>query len=622
MKLQHKLTALAFAGLILFSLTSCKQPPNELPPDLPGQSAPSIAANSPVPIGSAIIEQPNSPVVGETSGEYDCSVTFTGESANVSGTGVTVKDNIITVTKAGKYLFSGNLTGQLQVNTDEDAEVLLYLNGVGITGDKNAAIYILSAPKRVTLFTVTGSKNILTDADSYQYDEEADEPSACLYSKDDLHLDGEGELYISSAAMKGIYSKDDLKILSGTIQVTSSDDGIRGKDSLIIAGGNITVVSGCDAMKASGDPEKEKGVFMMTDGEVHLEAKDDGIDAAGKLTVLGGHLAIRTGEGSADNQNNGNNDFGFGGGHRPTNGGWGGKWDQNNNNNNNNNNNDQNTDGKGDKGIKSDTEILLAGGNIEIDSYDDAVHAADEITISGGTLIVSAGDDGIHCDKNIIISDGSIRVTDSYEGIEGQYITVSGGTIHVAARDDGFNATDGSASGGMGGRPGGFGSGQDALITISGGYIFIDAAGDGLDSNGDIKQTGGTAIVYGPSDNGNGALDTGDGRENGYFMEGGTLLAIGSSGMAEVPETTVMSILSVRTSTISSGTSLYILDKNGNCVVAFETTKSISSIIFASDRVTNEQLTVYSGGTLPTLTDHVTFFPEKAPTGGNKLQTR
>ena len=66
------------------------------------------------------------------------------------------------------------------------------------------------------------------------------------------------------------------------------------------------------------------------------------------------------------------------------------------------------------------------------------------------------------------------------------------------------------------------------ILTINGGKITIDARADGLDSNGAIEMNGGTAVVFGPTDNGNAALDY----DETFTVNGGTLLAFGSNGMA------------------------------------------------------------------------------------------
>lgn len=625
--------ALALTLLLLAGGAGCAK--GQRPPEIPGGGAPGgdipgmngeIPEDGQVPgisyskVEEVFIDLPNEAVStgaridGATLIEFeDASAAVTPENA-----GVTVEKGVVTVTKAGSYLLRGAFEGQLRVNTADEEEVTLYLDGLQIVSPDSAALYVLSAPKRVTISTLSGSKNILKDGESYLLPEGSDEPSAALFSKEDLTLEGEGSLYVSSKNAKGIYSKDDLKIKSGNVFVTSGDDGIRGKDSLTVTGGQITLSSGTDGLKTSNDSEEGKGTLLISGGKITLSAGDDGIDAIGKITLSGGEIAILTGEGASSNTSGGGNDFGGGGG-----GGFGGgggrppRFE----------NANASSSGleltplaataAGGKGVKSDDAILILGSTLTVDAYDDALHATNSVEISDGTLHLAAGDDGIHADKTVLISGGILTVSHSYEGIEGQYITLSGGKTYVTSTDDGFNATAGSSSGGMGG--GMMGSGQDCSLTFEKEcYVVVNASGDGLDSNGNAYQTGGTVIAFGPTNGGNGTVDTGDGRENGYFFSGGNLLAVGSSGMAESVDTD-LPCLFANVSTLQAGTDLYILDGEGRCVVACTLPKSISNIVFASSDCQNGDFTVYSGGTMPTLTDGVAFFPESTPEGGSKV---
>ena len=94
------------------------------------------------------------------------------------------------------------------------------------------------------------------------------------------------------------------------------------------------------------------------------------------------------------------------------------------------------------------------------------------------------------------------------------------------------------------------------LLTIAGGYTVVNAAGDGLDSNGNIVMTGGVIYVFGPSDNGNGAIDYGDGNYS-MTISGGTLLAVGSSGMAQAPSNNGQAVFAASfRSALSAGTSV------------------------------------------------------------------
>ncbi|MGO1859016.1 MAG: carbohydrate-binding domain-containing protein, partial [Ancrocorticia populi] len=139
---------------------------------------------------------------------------------------------------------------------------------------------------------------------------------------------------------------------------------------------------------------------------------------------------------------------------------------------------------------------------------------------------------------------------------------------------------------------GGMDQAGNQSVTISGGTIVMDAEGDGLDSNGSITMTGGDVTVNGPVNGGNGAIDF----AGTFDISGGTLLAIGSSGMAEAPDTdSDQASLSITLSeTVNSGATLAVADADGNIVTTFTTIKEIQSVVFSSADVTSgTEYTVY-----------------------------
>lgn len=178
------------------------------------------------------------------------------------------------------------------------------------------------------------------------------------------------------------------------------------------------------------------------------------------------------------------------------------------------------------KGIKSDNEIYISGGDIYIESYDDGMHADNKTTlengsvglgninISGGNIFITSKDDGIHADNKLTINGGVINILESYEGLEGKYVLINDGDISIISSDDGINGTTTSGYG----------------IEINGGSLYVYACGDGLDSNSTSKNqgilfSGGRSVIICNS-NGNSAIDT----ENGYSHTGGYVLAIMTSG--------------------------------------------------------------------------------------------
>ena len=248
------------------------------------------------------------------------------------------------------------------------------------------------------------------------------------------------------------------------------------------------------------------------------------------------------------------------------------------------------------KGLKSAGLLLITGGNITVNCTDDAIHSDSAVQIDKGNLYLSAADDGIHGEQSAMINGGVIEIVNSYEGVEAIEITVNGGTIRLVSSDDGFNACGGTSM--MGGPGGGFfapeqsadtssaDSDETPLLTFNGGYTIVNASGDGIDSNAQIVITGGTVIVYGPTNNGNGPIDHGDARTDQLTISGGTLLAIGSSGMANTAIGQDFGVIAFATrSSFPADTTMGIFDADENLIFAFKSPKAFASVVFSSASV-------------------------------------
>lgn len=551
-----------------------------------------------------------------------------GDTAAVEGEGACAEGAVITITRAGTYLISGRAAdGQIIVDTADESKVTLLFNGASLTCQSGPAVFVKSAPKKVVISTVAGSVNLLSDGSGYVVpDEEQAEggiyPNACIYSCEDLVLEGEGELQITGNADKGINTKDDLKIKGGTITVTSVGVGIRANDSLEMSGGTVTVHAGGDGVKTANTETEGKGFLTVEGGSLYITAKGDGLSAATDLTVSGGSLVLTTTdtdgvvlEESAGNPTSSSMGGGFGGmgGGRP--GGPGGMGESS-----------ADKAAISAKGLKAAGLLTVSGGSVTVVAQDDGIHSDGDVHIAGGSVHIRAADDGIHAEKELTVSGGVLTVAQSYEGLEALHINILGGTNRITASDDGANATNGMGGGmmGPGGTPpGGFPGGRPRIgdssasstatteipvLTFAGGYTVFNAAGDGIDSNGNIVISGGTVIVYGPTDNGNGPIDSGDG---GYSVtiSGGMLLAVGSSGMAESAENAGQAVLAAswRNGGISAGETIGIVDSDGKVLAAFELPKAISSIVFSSaDLTAGETYSIVGGGsTTGTATDGV-----------------
>ena len=237
------------------------------------------------------------------------------------------------------------------------------------------------------------------------------------------------------------------------------------------------------------------------------------------------------------------------------------------------------------KGISAQNTILIYGGNLIFTTTDDALHSDSYVGIVDGTLSIDSGDDGIHANKEIVVDGGTVNITKSYEGVEAQVITINDGTMNIVSSDDGINA-GGGADSSANNRPGAspFDADENCTVTINGGTVYINAAGDGVDSNGYLIFNGGSTIVDGPTNNGNGALDAG----SGISLQGGEVIAVGAAGMAEsLGKASNNCNVSVFFNSLqNAGTVVEIRDANNETVLSHTAAKTFSHLAAGSEKLT------------------------------------
>lgn len=534
----------------------------------------------------------------------ECRVTL-GESVEIDGDGVWYQDGVLTVSKGGIYYLSGKISdGCIYIETDEN--VKLVLEGISVSNSNGAALYCRSA-KNLYVELADGTENYFSDGESYGFtgeneSSEDDEPNACVYSKSDLIICGEGSLTVTGNYKNGIRCNDDLTVESGNITVTAVNNGIRGSDSVSVEGGKISVDAGKDGIKSTNDTDSGRGYILISGGEIGVTAVEDGLQAEQDLEISGGTLDITTtGEVAS-----GGNDMGFDGmGH-----GWGGNTDTS----------SSSDDEATAKGIKCGADMTISGGEITVNSTDHCVHSAGEFTCCGGTLTLSSSmGKGISSHGDLVIDNGTIDVLNSTEGIESKAIfTLNGGEISIIASDDGLNSGGGSDSFGF--SFGGSNTGEHDMY-INGGSVYIEAQGDGIDSNGNITVNGGTVLVNGPTSGADGALDCGD-AGNEITVNGGTLIAVGSSGMAENPSASSQQISLCGNVNISAGENLALTDENGGVIFAFTVKKQAQHVVISSPKIeSGKTYSIYTGSSVTVSGESSEGFYESASVSGEAAYT-
>ncbi|MBN2166983.1 MAG: carbohydrate-binding domain-containing protein [Marinilabiliaceae bacterium] len=405
---------------------------------------------------------------------------------------------------------------------------------------------------------------------------------------------------VAGTASKGLKAGQEVKITGGTVTIstsggvalTASGSGydpsyctaIKSKDKVTIEGGNITINGTGVANKgvsADGDFNMLAGKLVIKEtgnGTTYINeegTKDSysstAITVDGNITIAGGDI-ITTSTGSAG------------------------------------------------KGIVCDKDLIIgedsdmpiisittSGSKITISAtsgggwtgggqttgvYDEAkaIKCDGVVTISSGVITINAADDGIKSKTSVIQNGGKVLINKSIEGIESPLITINDGELSVVASDDAFNATYGTASGGTETNDG-------SLLLITGGYVVVSSTtGDAVDSNGNIKMTGGTLLVHGPTSNMEEAADF-----NGTFVvNGGFLMAAGTkSNMNKAMSSTSLQngLYVLYSSGITANTIIRIQDATGNDIVTFKPIRTSYSFLFSSQQFANGTYNIYKGGT-------------------------
>ena len=318
--------------------------------------------------------------------EASAVIACSGKEAEIQGSGISEENGVLTVNAAGTYVFRGDYEGQILVDAGKDDVVRLVFDGFSISHVTSSPVYGLQCGKLI-LTLAGGTENTVSDGTLYVFDsEEDDEPDAAIFSKDDLTINGTGSLTVEGNYSNGIRSKDDLRIVSGTIRVTAENDAIKGKDALMIRDGEITAVSGQDGLKSNNDSDPDKGYVVIDGGVISVTAGNDGIHGETWLTINGGTIDVTESY----------------------------------------------------EGLEA-MKIDINGGIISVNATDDGINAAavstgdeqeDErakmeanpdvyVRISGGEITVNSGADGIDSNGNLYVTGGTTHINGPESGGDG-----------------------------------------------------------------------------------------------------------------------------------------------------------------------------------------------------------
>lgn len=260
--------------------------------------------NTDTTIASSITAQDTNVTHADDADNYKTEITGEFSITSTDGSTITQNDSVYTITQAGEYTVTGLLSeGQIVVNSDDNAEITIVLNGTSITCSNGSPIYIKNADN-VKIKSEENTYNCIVDAraeaDDNPDNSSSENGNAAIYAACDLKFVGKGALSVTGNYNNGIQSKDDISIKNVTIKVNAVNNAIKGNDEVAIESDEIIAISRKgDGIKTSNSSlstkEKQKGNVIISGGNIDIYAACDGIDAAYGADVSGdGNLNIYT----------------------------------------------------------------------------------------------------------------------------------------------------------------------------------------------------------------------------------------------------------------------------------------------------------------------------------------
>lgn len=322
-----------------------------------------------------------------------------------------VNDNEIT------YQLSGTTTnGSLTLSGSYKCTVSLA--GVTLTNPNGAAINITNS-KRIQLSAKKDTENTLTDGTGGLQ-------KACIYSKGQLQLQGNGTLSVTGKTKHGIKSASYITIKNLTLNINSAvGDGINCEEYFQMKSGTVTI-SGvgddgiqCDLGSIStgetiDHEDEDSGNIYIEGGTLNITttvADTKGIKSAGNMRISGGTLTLKaTGNGGKCIKSDGAMTITGG---------------------------SVNATSNGHEAIETKSTLTISGGTVyAFSSSDDAINSASHMYLQGGTVTgISNGNDGIDSNGNMYISGGTIIACGAgtpecgLDAAERYYLYITGGTV-------------------------------------------------------------------------------------------------------------------------------------------------------------------------------------------------
>ena len=215
-------------------------------------------------------------------------IVLSSTTAKITGDGVKLEDKTVKITKEGTYILSGSSDGlNVVVEAADTEKVWLVFDNLSMKG-VSAPIQVLTADK-VFITLAKGSTNTIEDIEVAESEElnaaiysKSDltingsgklivngKYEHGIKSSDDLKMLGGS--FVITAANDGLNANDALNIKDSVIEISAKGDGIHSDKNVYIDGKSLNI-------KESEEGIEGKVVDIVS-GDIDIKSSDDGINA-------------------------------------------------------------------------------------------------------------------------------------------------------------------------------------------------------------------------------------------------------------------------------------------------------------------------------------------------------
>lgn len=329
-------------------------------------------------------------------------VTFTdsGITAKGSYSDYEIDGTEFTITGSGTYVFSGSCSDGNIVVKKGLTDVTVVFNGLKLTSTTTAP-FNAKSDTEVKLVLADGTTNSLADTDR-----DAEKPKACLNSSGDLTITGGGSLTVKGNNKQGIKADGTLTVTGGKLTVSALKKALKADEKVVIGteGGSDSDLS--ITITSSYEGVESENIYFYS-GTIDITSSDDGVNAASSdddeetttdTTTAATTASASTAAAADSSTSNGSTSGPQAGGMPP--GGFGGG---------------QGGPGGGSSGA-GDYNIYIYGGDITVNASGDGLDSNGSIYMSGGAVKIwqtGNGDGALDYETSCEVTGGTLLAAGS-----------------------------------------------------------------------------------------------------------------------------------------------------------------------------------------------------------------